>query len=109
VVPGIQPEPFPQLILGDNDGTSASAEVIKTAWAALQNSGYQAEHNHPFKGGHITRYFGKPQKNVHALQLEMTKTNYMDANETQYSDTNAEAMREVLTNMFTQLIKTLQS
>ncbi|KGO92096.1 N-formylglutamate amidohydrolase [Flavobacterium subsaxonicum] len=108
VVPGIRPEPFPQLILGDNDGTSASAEIINTAWQVLQNSGYEAEHNHPFKGGHITRYFGKPKKNVHALQLEMAKTNYMDATETKYDDANATAMRGVLADMFTQLIKTLQ-
>jgi len=109
VVPGIRPEPFPELILGDNDGASASAEIINTAWAALQSSSYEAEYNHPFKGGHITRYFGQPQNNIHALQLEMAKTNYMDASETQYDDANASKIRGVLTGMFEQLIKTLQA
>jgi len=109
VVPGIQNEAFPDLILGDNDGTSASADVIKAAWGAMQTDAYQAEHNHPFKGGHITRSFGKPENNVHALQLEMAKTNYMDASETNYSEENAAQIREVLTNVFTQLIKTLQA
>lgn len=108
IVPGIQADPFPDLILGDNDGTSASAEIIKTAWDALQNNNYKAEHNHPFKGGYITRSFGKPSQNIHALQLEMAKTNYMDAAEENYNEQNATQIREVLKGLFTQLIKTLQ-
>lgn len=107
VVPGIQKEAFPQLILGDNDETSASAEIIKTAWGVLKDNGYEATHNTPFKGGHITRYFGKPENNTHALQLEMAKTNYMDASETDYSDENAAKIRIVLQQLFTELIKTV--
>lgn len=108
VVPGIQKEAFPQLILGDNDGTSASKEVIDAVWNILKDSGYEATHNTPFKGGQITRSFGKPDDNVHALQLEMAKTNYMDATETEYDGQNAAQIREVLKAVFTQLITTLQ-
>ena len=109
VVAGIQAEPFPDLILGDNDGTSASAEIINTAWDALQIDKYKAEHNHPFKGGYITRSFGKPSQKSHALQLEMAKTNYMDAAEMQYDEQKAAQIRQVLKGLFTQLIKTLQA
>jgi N-formylglutamate amidohydrolase len=108
VVPGIQKDAFPQLILGDNEGKSASKAIIDAAWNILKDSGYEAEHNQPFKGGQITRYFGKPENNVHALQLEMAKTNYMDAGETEYNEQNATQIREVLKAVFTELIKTLQ-
>lgn len=108
VVPGIRPEPFPDLILGDNDGASAWPQVIDTAWQALQGHGYGAQHNHPFKGGYITRFFGQPQNRVHALQLEMAKTNYMDASETEYDEANAARIRAVLQNLFAQLIKVLE-
>jgi N-formylglutamate deformylase len=74
----------------------------------LKNSGYNATHNTPFKGGYITRNHGKPGNNVHALQLEMAKTNYMDASETKYDEQNAAKIREVLQALFTQLIKTLE-
>lgn len=107
VVPGIRAEAFPDLILGDNDGASASVNIIDAAWNVLQNSSYEAQHNHPFKGGQITRHFGQPQSNIHALQLEMAKTNYMDATETRYDEANANRMRTVLQNVFTQLIKTV--
>ena len=70
-VPGIRQEAFPKLILGDNDKTTASREIINIALDSLGKGSYQLEHNYPFKGGYITRYFGNPSDNIHALQLEM--------------------------------------
>lgn len=106
-VKGIQSEPFPDLILGDNDGKSASKTLIYTAFNALKTSEYHLEHNHPFKGGYITRSFGNPQDNIHALQLEMAKTNYMDDTETQYDETRANTIRKTLKHLFEELIKSI--
>lgn len=89
-------EKFPDLILGDADGTSASPGLIETAINSLESEGYEFNHNYPFKGGYITRHFGKPSENQHALQLEMTKVNYMDDTEKKYDADRANAMREVL-------------
>jgi N-formylglutamate deformylase len=38
---------------------------------------YTAVLNGRFKGGHITRHYGQPLSNVHAVQLEMTQCSYM--------------------------------
>ena len=67
-VPSIYPAAFPDLILGSADGTSASQDVIDKAVSLLSNSSYSFSHNFPFKGGHITRHYGKPQVHQHALQ-----------------------------------------
>ena len=107
VVPTIQKEKFPDLILGDADGTSASPGLIETTLGVLDHGEYSVKHNHPFKGGFITRHFGKPSENVHALQLEMTKVNYMDDSETSYHQERADKMRRVLRNVFSQLIEQL--
>lgn len=106
-VPGIRSEDFPDLILGDNDETSASAELIKATIDSLQNKGYEFSHNYPFKGGYITRSFGKPAENIHALQLEMCKTNYMDCSEMCYDDISAERIQLVLKEMFWKLIEAI--
>lgn len=106
-VPGIRQENFPDLILGDNDGNSAAAAIIASAYEALEKGGYHLEHNHPFKGGFITRSFGNPGENYHALQLEMAKKNYMDDSETTYHPERADKMRNLLKSMFTNLIETL--
>jgi N-formylglutamate deformylase len=34
--------------------------------------------NGRFKGGHITRHYGRPERGIHALQLEMCQSTYMD-------------------------------
>ncbi|MBS1488151.1 MAG: N-formylglutamate amidohydrolase [Bacteroidetes bacterium] len=107
VVSTIQPEKFPDLILGDADGTAASPGLIETALGVLDHSPYSVSHNHPFKGGYITRHFGNPEKNVHALQLEMTKVNYLDDHETRYDHGRAEKMRELLKRVFGNLIEQL--
>lgn len=107
VVPSIQKEKFPDLILGDADGTSAAPNLIETTLSALSQSNYSVNHNHPFKGGFITRHFGKPAENIHALQLEMTKVNYMDDRETEYSESRANKVRTLLQKNFGQLIDAL--
>lgn len=92
----INKDKFPDLILGDADGTSASGRVIDTALQSLKSSRYQVNHNHPFKGGYITRQFCNPSNNEHALQLEMSKVNYMDDTETKYDKVRAGEMRILL-------------
>jgi N-formylglutamate deformylase len=103
IVKTIQPEKFPDLILGDADGTSASPGIIETALGVLDHGAYGVSHNHPFKGGTITRYFGRPSDNQHALQLEMTKVNYMDDSEMQYDYGRAQKMKLLLRNTLAKL------
>jgi len=109
VVPTIQKEKFPDLILGDADGTSASPGLIETARKNLESELYSLNHNHPFKGGFITRHFGKPAVQQHALQLEMSKVNYLDDNEKVYDKPRAAKMRQLLQRTFLKLIEQLMN
>lgn len=108
-VPTIYKDKFPDLILGDADETSASKKIIDVALNALQRGDYSVAHNHPFKGGYITRYFGKPDHHVEALQLEMSKLMYMDDEEKKYSQVRADKIRDLLKTVFNKLILALQS
>jgi N-formylglutamate deformylase len=107
VVPTIQKEKFPDLILGDADETSASPELIHSALINLKSGSYTANHNHPFKGGYITRHFGKPSQHQHALQLEMCKVHYMDDAEQKFDVARANKMREVLKRTLNGLIEVM--
>ncbi len=102
-VPTIQKEKFPDLILGDADGIAASPGIIEVAIKTLESSGYSFRHNHPFKGGYITRQYGKPSENIHALQLEMTKVNYMDDSEAIYDLGRATRMQKNLSAVLEKL------
>jgi N-formylglutamate amidohydrolase len=103
-VPTIQNEAFPDLILGDNDERSAGKAIIEIALSGLRAGKFGVNHNAPFKGGNITRSFGKPERRVHALQLEMAKTNYMNDDELTFSEERANEVRSVLRPVFEKLI-----
>jgi N-formylglutamate deformylase len=104
LVPSIRPDKFPDLILGDADGTSASPGMSEAVLRVLETSGLHVSHNHPFKGGHITRAFGQPADGIHALQLEMTKLNYMTDDERGYHPERAIRMQTLLKKVFAELI-----
>jgi N-formylglutamate deformylase len=107
-VPSIHPKKFPDLILGDNDGFAAGSFLTEIASKALISGGaYSFENNFLFKGGYITRHYGNPEKHQHALQLEMTKVNYMDDSQTKYDATRAGKMRDQLRRTFEKLITVL--
>src|SRR5690606_1839962 len=69
---------LPGLILGDADGTSCGHDRSARVLGALHASAHEVAHNEPFKGGWITRCYGRPKDGVHALQLEMAQRLYMD-------------------------------
>lgn len=66
------------LNLGTGKGTSCdpalAEELLGIAKAA---TGYTAVLNGRFTGGYITRHYGEPARNIHAVQLEMTQCSYM--------------------------------
>lgn len=107
-VPTIHKDKFPDLILGDADGTSASPGLIEIALNNLEQSSFDVSHNYPFKGGYITRHFGKPAQNQHALQLEMSKVLYMNNVETEYDEARADKVRKVLSQTIESLIDALE-
>ncbi len=109
IVPTIRKEVFPDMILGNNDEQTADPNLIKIALDTLRQGPFQVNHNSPFKGGHITRYFGKPSKQVHALQLEMNKILYMNDEEIQYDEERAQKVRAVLRPVFENLIEAMKA
>ena len=107
LVPTIRKDPFPDMILGDQEGRTADKRLIETALTQLRAGTSQINHNDPFKGGYITRSFGQPEKNIHALQLEMTKDHYMDEETTTYLPERAEITRQLLQQTLRALCETL--
>ncbi len=108
-VPTIRKDDFPDMILGNNDETTADSKLISTALNNLRSGDFGVNHNDPFKGGHITRYFGKPENNVHALQLEMNKILYMNDEERVFNEERANKIRIVLRRTFKSLLHTIEN
>ena len=69
---------LPDLNLGTADGTSCAPALRDALHEILQSqSRFTYAVDGRFKGGHITRSFGKPELGRHAVQLEMCWSTYM--------------------------------
>jgi N-formylglutamate deformylase len=78
VVPRFFEGRLADLNLGTADGASCDTGLAMRLLAIGQQApGYTAVLNGRFKGGHITRFYGQPAQGVHAIQLEMTQSCYM--------------------------------
>ena len=78
VVPRFFEGTLPDLNLGTANGASCSPVLAEQLLAiGKQAAPYTAVLNGRFKGGHITRQYGRPEQGIHAVQLEMTQCTYM--------------------------------
>ncbi|MDR2128108.1 MAG: N-formylglutamate deformylase [Burkholderiaceae bacterium] len=69
---------LPDLNLGTDNGSSCDDALAQRLLdIAREAHGYTAVLNGRFKGGHITRHFGQPSLDIHAVQLEITQCSYM--------------------------------
>ena len=71
-------ESRPDFILGDRFGTSCSLELTEYAASILSGMGYTVSRNKPYAGGFITEHYGRPERGLHALQIEINRGLYMD-------------------------------
>ena len=70
--------PVPDIVLGDSHGVACAPGVMRTVDDFLRQRGYAVRRNDPYAGGYITRHYGKPGAHVHALQIEIARSLYMD-------------------------------
>lgn len=69
---------LPDLNIGTASGGSADASIAHAVEAAAaRHPRFSHVVNGRFKGGFITRNYGRPAENVHAVQLEMVQATYM--------------------------------
>ncbi|MBN2690329.1 MAG: N-formylglutamate deformylase [Burkholderiaceae bacterium] len=69
---------LPDLNLGTASGSSCAAP-LRTALAAVLSAqtAFSQVVDGRFKGGYITRHYGRPEQGVHAVQMEMCFSTYM--------------------------------
>src|ERR671918_76803 len=70
--------PRADVVLGDRYGTSCAGIVSDVVDATLRGLGYLVSRNKPYAGGFITEHYGNPAVGLHAIQLEINRSLYMD-------------------------------
>jgi len=69
----------PDFVLGDRFGASCDAALSAAAFAHLARAGWCAAHNRPYAGGYVLDRHAAPARGLHALQVEVCRSAYLDA------------------------------
>lgn len=75
-IPGEQPAQF---VVGDRFGASCDAVLSARTLTYLGQAGRAVAHNRPYAGGYVLDRHAQPGRGIHALQLEVCRAAYLDA------------------------------
>jgi len=64
--------------LGTAGGAACDPDLAAGLLALAERSGYSAVLDGRFRGGYITRHYGRPAERIHAIQLELSWATYLD-------------------------------
>ena len=70
---------LPDINVGTNSGSSCSQSIESSIQASLeQHKKFTHVINGRFKGGYITRHYGDPANQIHAVQFEISQSTYLE-------------------------------
>ncbi|WP_209347899.1 N-formylglutamate amidohydrolase [Pontixanthobacter sp. CEM42] len=67
-----------QFVLGDRFGASASDRLVASALQKLSDDGARVAHNRPYAGGYVLDRHAAPARSIHAIQLEICRSLYLE-------------------------------
>ena len=91
---------LPHFNLGTADGASCSPQLQQRLAGQLQAcAGFSAVVNGRFKGGYITRHYGRPDEGIEAVQLELVQSTYMDEDSFAYDEVKASRVQPIIESL----------
>lgn len=68
-----------EFVIGDRFGATCEGGLVGAAFACFAEAGRRAAHNRPYAGGYALERHAAQRRGVHALQLEVDRRCYLDA------------------------------
>ena len=68
-----------EFVLGDRFGATCDGTLVSGAFRYLERMGRVTAHNRPYAGGYVLDRHAQPRRGIHALQLEVCRSLYLDS------------------------------
>ena len=68
----------PDIVIGDRYGAASTPALTRHAELCFQLQGFHVVRNTPYAGGYTTLLHGRRDRDIHALQIEVNRTLYLD-------------------------------
>ena len=95
-IPNLFEGELPNLNIGTNSGESCPNSITESIHKVANDSGFSVVINDRFKGGYITRHYGKPAENVFAIQMEIAQRTYMNELTLSYDERLSKKLTPIL-------------
>ena len=69
----------PKIVLGDRFGASSAGSLVAAAFNHLAGEGMAVAHNRPYAGGYVLERHASPSDGIHAIQVEICRSLYLDS------------------------------
>lgn len=105
VIPYLFEETLPDFNIGTNLSTTCDVRIESSVHDVCADAiGYTSILNGRFKGGWSTRHYGQPQSGIHAIQMELAQSTYMQQSAPwTYDTTKAAQLRPHLASILNTL------
>lgn len=77
-VPPVSGGSRPRVVIGDRFGRSADPRFSDIAMASAEGAGFSPALNVPYAGGYTLDRHGRPEDAIHAIQIEIDRSLYLD-------------------------------
>lgn len=67
-----------EFVIGDRFGASCDGGLVASAFAHFSEARRVTAHNRPYAGGYVLERHAAPARGIHALQLEIDRSSYLD-------------------------------
>ncbi len=95
-------QPGPELVVGDRFGTTCHGGLVASAFHYFAEQRRGTAHNRPYAGGYVLERHAAPTSGLHALQLEIDRSIYLDSRLLEPGDGFA-AMAELMVGLVRRL------
>ncbi len=96
----------PRIVIGDRFGRSAAGHLTDLAAEIARSHGLEVAINAPYSGNHILERHGAPERDIHAIQIEVDRSLYL-ASDLMSPGTGLMAMRRLFAAMAQALAREL--
>jgi N-formylglutamate amidohydrolase len=94
----------PDIVLGDRFGASCDTRLMRLVRDTISDLGLNVQLNRPYAGGFITENYGRPYEGVHALQIEINRSLYLDE-ATLQPNANFTALQTAMTVLTARMVR----
>lgn len=96
------------VVVSDCSGKSCPSNFKDLVISSYEKAGFSVAYNWPYVGGRITEQYGQPDKGQYAIQVELSRSQYMDEFSKKAVQPKLEKLREKVSKALTGINEGLQ-